>query len=254
MLSLTPPENLTDREGRPYFLWDCNLTLAQFEARLHDESPEVQAYFLAKLMRQAKPDDVFRFVRLADVEEAWPRLTRYLGRSRPFWSWLLETWRGQTRALLRSDGFDVAVLRRSPQFVELSVSDSDDVCIVDLVAEPFAAVDRPERMDVGGTTVQVDSIQEILVAKLAALLGRTELRDLIDVGAILETGADLAAAVRDAPKKDAGFSVLTLAWVLESFETEPLALASGATEEEANRLEALRKGLVEQLTRLGRPE
>ena len=97
MLNLTPVELLTDRDGRPYFLWDCDLTLEQFQDRLRDPDPDIRAYFLAKLMRQARPDDVFRFISLADVESAWPRLTRYLGRSRPFWNWLLETWRTQAR-------------------------------------------------------------------------------------------------------------------------------------------------------------
>jgi hypothetical protein len=96
MLSLTPIDRLIDAEGRPYFLWDFDLTLAEFEARLQDANPEVRAYFLGKLMRQAKPDDVFRFTRVATIEELWPRLTRHLGHSRPFWTWLLDEWRRQT--------------------------------------------------------------------------------------------------------------------------------------------------------------
>ena len=98
MLSLTPPERLTDDQGRPYFLWDSELTLAEFEARLEHPNPEVRAYFLAKLMRQAKPDDVFRFVGVTSIEQSWPILTRYLGQSRPFWTWLLDTWRRQSDA------------------------------------------------------------------------------------------------------------------------------------------------------------
>lgn len=44
-------------------------------------------------MRQAKPDDVFRFVTLREIDESLPGAERYLGRSRPFWKWLLEQWR-----------------------------------------------------------------------------------------------------------------------------------------------------------------
>jgi hypothetical protein len=95
MLSPTPPEALTDPQGRPYFLWDCDLTLADFEARLRDPDPGVRAYFVAKLLRQAKPDDVFQFVTVATIEELWPRVDRYLGQSRAFWIWLLDTWRHQ---------------------------------------------------------------------------------------------------------------------------------------------------------------
>lgn len=92
MLNPTSPTALTDALGRPYFLWDCDLTLADFRARLGDADPRVRAYFVAKLMRQAKPDDVFQFVKLATIRELWPDVTRHLGRSRPFWIWLLEAW------------------------------------------------------------------------------------------------------------------------------------------------------------------
>lgn len=97
MLSLTPQDRLVDRQGRPYFLWDCDLTLEQFRQGLENPDPEVRAYLVAKLMRQAKPDDVFLFVRPRAIRELWPRLTRYLGRTREFWTWLFEAWEGQGR-------------------------------------------------------------------------------------------------------------------------------------------------------------
>jgi hypothetical protein len=95
MLSPTPRQKLTDPQGRPYFLWDCDLTLAEFEARLRDPDPEVRAYLIAKLMRQAKPVDVFQFVTVANIEELWPEVVGQLGESRAFWSWLLGMWQRQ---------------------------------------------------------------------------------------------------------------------------------------------------------------
>jgi len=88
---------MTDAKNRPYFLWDCDLTLDQFRNGLNNPDPDVRAYLVGKLMRQAKPDDVFLFVRPREIRELWPRLTRYLGRTRAFWSWLFETWEGQGR-------------------------------------------------------------------------------------------------------------------------------------------------------------
>ena len=61
MLSPTLPHLLVDADGRPYFLWDCDLKLDEFRERLADPDPDVRAYHLGKLMRQAKPDDVFTF-------------------------------------------------------------------------------------------------------------------------------------------------------------------------------------------------
>jgi hypothetical protein len=83
-LAPTPPDRLVDQRGRPYFAWDEDLTLAEFESRLRDADVEVRAYYLGKLMRQAKPDDVFTFVTLADLIAALPAVERYLGKSRDF--------------------------------------------------------------------------------------------------------------------------------------------------------------------------
>jgi hypothetical protein len=95
VLNFTPQDRLTDAQGRPYFLWVCDLTLAQFRQTLDGSDPEVRAYLIGKLMRQARPDDVFQFVRPGEIRELWPRLSRYLGRTREFWTWLFDTWEGQ---------------------------------------------------------------------------------------------------------------------------------------------------------------
>lgn len=91
-LSPTSKERLLDARGRPYFLWDEDTTLEEFLHGLKDPDPEIRAYRAGKLMRQAKPDDVLAFLTLAEIRELWPRLERYLGRSRPFWEWVLAVW------------------------------------------------------------------------------------------------------------------------------------------------------------------
>lgn len=93
VLNPTPAERLCDAQGRPYFLWDSDMTLAVFRERLRDADPDVRAYYPGKLMRQAKPDDVFSFATRAEIEALWPRLERYLGKRRAFWTWLFELWR-----------------------------------------------------------------------------------------------------------------------------------------------------------------
>jgi hypothetical protein len=97
VLNPTPPDRLVDGHGRPYFLWDVETTLDEFRAMLAGGDREVRAYLIAKLMRQAKPDDVFQFVTLEDIRRAWPLVERHLGRSRAFWTWILGAWRGNTQ-------------------------------------------------------------------------------------------------------------------------------------------------------------
>ena len=97
MLNPTPREKMVDRRQRPYFLWDCDLDIHQFRRRLRDPNPEVRAYFIGKLMRQAKPDDVFEFVSAKTIREMWPHLERFLGEKRDFWEWLFSAWETQGR-------------------------------------------------------------------------------------------------------------------------------------------------------------
>jgi hypothetical protein len=93
LLAPTLPERLVDAQNRPYFLRDDNLTVDEFLERLRDPDPEVRAYFFGKLMRQAKPDDVFTFASVSEIEAQLPAIERYLGHSREFWVWLLSKWR-----------------------------------------------------------------------------------------------------------------------------------------------------------------
>ena len=89
MLNPLPPERLTDRRGRPYFLWDNELTLEQFRALLIDPDEEVCAYWLGTLLRQARPDDAVSIASLAAIRRDWARAEKYVGRERPFWNWYL---------------------------------------------------------------------------------------------------------------------------------------------------------------------
>jgi hypothetical protein len=90
MLNPTPPSLLVDQQGRPYFLWDLDMSLETFREKLQDPNPKVRGYLVGKMMRQAKPDDVFSFVTVANIRELWTYVEPHLGRERPFWTWYLE--------------------------------------------------------------------------------------------------------------------------------------------------------------------
>jgi len=92
VLCPTPPDRMVDAHGRPYFLWDTDMTLIRFKELLQAGEDEVRAHLVAKLMRQAKPDDVFTFVELREIGKLWPQLERKLGRTREFWTWWMERW------------------------------------------------------------------------------------------------------------------------------------------------------------------
>jgi hypothetical protein len=167
---------------------------------------------------------------------------------------LLERLPGVVAGRLRAAGLVVESLQGEPSFARLRVTREPDTIIVDLIAEPVTPIEAPASIDLGGVTILVATPHDVLVDKLCALLGRSELRDLDDVRALIESGGDLGRAVEDAARKDGGFSPLALAWVLRNLDIPRLARASGWDEEAISRLQAYRDRLVGDVTGLAIPE
>lgn len=92
VLNQTPYDRIADARGQPYFVWDRPMTLGDLEAGLRDADPDVRVRYLARLMRDARPDDVFLFVSADQLAEDWDRVAQFLGTRRAFWQWLLTTW------------------------------------------------------------------------------------------------------------------------------------------------------------------
>jgi hypothetical protein len=89
VLPPTTPELLRE-DARPYFAWWTDITVGQFRALLQDADPDVRAYWLGVLLREANTRDVWLFVTPADIRAQWPSLMRHLGRARQMWAWLLD--------------------------------------------------------------------------------------------------------------------------------------------------------------------
>ena len=103
-------------------------------------------------------------------------------------------------------------------------------------------------------TFLVDTPHQILVNKLCALLSRSEVRDLVDVKALLEAGGDLRRALMDCPQQDGGFSPLTLAWSMRGLPIRRLAAALGFAPEMVDELERFRDELVDRILAEARPK
>lgn len=85
--------DLENPEAVPYFLWDDPMTVRQFrEALQRDREPE-RLRLIAKLLREARDEDVWLFIRPQEVFDLRERLYPLLGRRRAFWQYLLEAWR-----------------------------------------------------------------------------------------------------------------------------------------------------------------
>lgn len=91
MKSLPPTSpDLWRDETRPYFLWWTDATVGDLKRHLRSEDPEERAYWLGALVREANSRDLPLFTTREEIKAEWPRLLRYLGRSRDMWAWLLD--------------------------------------------------------------------------------------------------------------------------------------------------------------------
>lgn len=154
---------------------------------------------------------------------------------------------------VRQAGFSAEWIQREPAFARLRVSNGEEVVVVDLVAEPGDFLEAAAQVMVGAAGILVESPHEILVDKLCALLGRSDLRDLEDVHALLGMGGQLERALSDAPRKDSGFSPLTLAWVVRGMDLTALGDLSGLDAASTSRLVLFRDDLVKKITDLAEP-
>ena len=91
MIASLPPtsSSLTEDSHRPYFLWWTNASVADLRAWLADRDPEVRAYWMGALLREANTRDVWLFVTPDAIRASWDLLQRHLGRSRAMWAYLL---------------------------------------------------------------------------------------------------------------------------------------------------------------------
>lgn len=85
--------DMEDPTAIPYFLWDEPMNVAQLMARLQSSSYTEHVRLIAKIMREARDIDVWKFTTPSEVWRLWPDLNRKLGRRRAFWEFLFEYWR-----------------------------------------------------------------------------------------------------------------------------------------------------------------
>ena len=145
-------------------------------------------------------------------------------------------------------GAVVESLRVYPDFLRLLVRRAEESAVVDLVIDRSPGIDESEDV---GNGIRVHSLREIAANKVCALIGRAEVRDLVDLRAILARGIDLRSALSDAETKDGGVSAATLAWILDQIVIGEGAQLPGVTGSE---LDAFRRDLVKRLRAIARPD
>jgi hypothetical protein len=76
----------------PYFMWDYQYTVGQIKEMLA-KGPEFQRIWLmAKIMRDARYSDVWKFMTLQDFLKYRERLMPKLGWEKGFWQFMYSQW------------------------------------------------------------------------------------------------------------------------------------------------------------------
>lgn len=114
-------------------------------------------------------------------------------------------------------GARLDVVQEAPAFRRVLLSSATDAVVVDCVAES-AVQTRPVKQQIDG--VVVDPVEEIFANKLTTLVGRQEIRDLVDVMCLERRGLRAEAFLADALAKDGGCTPATLAWLLAGWRVD----------------------------------
>jgi hypothetical protein len=84
--------DLDDPQAIPYFLWDEPMTVAQLKDRLQTASRAERTRLFAKILREARDPDVWRFTTPDEIRQSWAEIRIHLGRRRAFWEFLFKRW------------------------------------------------------------------------------------------------------------------------------------------------------------------
>ena len=132
----------------------------------------------------------------------------------------------------------------TPDFRRYVLSRGEESVRVDVVRDRTAPL-APKALVDG---VRMDVPEEIFANKIAALVGRSEVRDLVDLLALERLGMRVEDHLANAKRKDAGVSPATLAWLLSSMHAP--AHVEGATPGD---LEAFIRDLERRMLALSPP-
>ena len=84
--------DLDDPDAVPCFTWDDPMTVRELQRALREASLPERDRLLAKILREARHTEVWRFTTVREIRERWPGLSLHLGRRRDFWRYFLDTW------------------------------------------------------------------------------------------------------------------------------------------------------------------
>lgn len=121
----------------------------------------------------------------------------------------------QLQSVAEEIGAALESVETSPEFLRFRLHRGDETELLDFVRETLPQA-QPEKPGFG--PVRVDALADIGANKLCALLGRAEVKDLVDLYFLEKAGHPWASFWEAACRKDAGLEPSTLSWVLSTMD------------------------------------
>jgi hypothetical protein len=82
-----------DLTDRPDFLWDELLVRDDLKKILAGDNAEERLYYAAKILREARFEEVWEYLSPTFLAANWDKLHSRLGRKKRFWEFFYSTWR-----------------------------------------------------------------------------------------------------------------------------------------------------------------
>jgi hypothetical protein len=149
------------------------------------------------------------------------------------------------RSLAADVGATIESTQTSPDFRRYVLHRGRETMVADFIHERVPQL-HPKVVRDG---VVMDPVEEIVANKICALLGRAEIRDVVDLLALETAGLPVEKFLGDAQRKDAGVTPAALAWVLSEIVV-PDVLPGNA---DVNTVRAFVHQLEDRMRRLSIP-
>ncbi|MBI3244209.1 MAG: hypothetical protein HYZ49_18155 [Chloroflexi bacterium] len=83
------------KKAKPYFIWNADLSDGDVQAILTGQKGELEkAQMIAHIMQNARFEDIWKYLKVADIVSNWPLIKRMLWprESGELWAWALQVW------------------------------------------------------------------------------------------------------------------------------------------------------------------
>lgn len=302
--------------GRPYFIWDYDISEEQVGAILQGDDEFAKSWLIGRIVQYARWDDIWAYLTLDDVRQHFDQIAWRFPFMKEMWAHALAMWSqeaGKPRLRERPTAYAVSPDRK-PQLLEgiltplqrnslakffanpigqrfwltggtalaafyLGHRCSDDLDLFTLEPDALDHARREMRgiaeglqctLAVGLSTptfqqfylvkpdvpplkldlvrdfgpqygerqsadgIVVDSLSNIAANKVTAILGRTEVKDFVDLYYLLQSGCELKTLIELAQQKDLGLTEFYLSYSMRQvvrFGTLPAMLSPVSLEE-----------------------